>query len=96
MLSIWSAHQEGGRLDGLRADEPKPERVALWRSGDNVRFSLLTGAQFSFRYSLKAGLGFDRAVARALTHEPMFDHADALVSLFGDGLVAEVGTGNVN
>lgn len=87
VLSIWSAHQEGGRIDSLSAGERKPERVALWRSADNVRFRLLTGAGFSFRYSLKAGLGLDKAVARAITHEPMFDLTAALVSLFADGLV---------
>jgi hypothetical protein len=89
VLSIWSAHQEGGRIDSLSAGERKPERVALWRSADNVRFRLLTGAGFSFRYSLKAGLGLDKAVARAITHEPMFDLTAALVSLFADGLVTE-------
>jgi hypothetical protein len=96
VLSIWSAHQEGGDLDSLRAAERKPERVALWRAGDNVRFSLLSSAQFSFRYSLKAGLGLEKAVARALTHEPMFDVVGALVGLFADGLVTDVRTKNLN
>lgn len=90
VLSIWSAHQEGGDLSTVRASERKAQRVALWRAGDNVRFALLTSAGFSFRYSLKAGLGLDKAVARALTHEPMFDLVSALVALFGDGLVTEV------
>jgi hypothetical protein len=90
VLSIWLAHQQGGDVGRLDASSHKPERIALWRSGDVVRFSLLTSAQFSFRYSLKAGLGLDKAVSRALTHEPMFDLTGALVSLFNDGLVAEV------
>lgn len=90
VLSIWSAHQEGGNIDSVRTMSRRPERVALWRAGDNVRFSLLTSAQFSFRYSLKAGLGLDKAVARALTHEPMFDLVGALVGLFADGLVTNV------
>jgi hypothetical protein len=90
VLSIWSAHQEGGDIDGIRAIGRRPERIALWRAGDSVRFSLPTSAQFSFRYSLRAGLGLDKAVARALTHEPMFDLVGALVSLFADGLVTEV------
>jgi hypothetical protein len=96
VLSIWSAHQEGGKLDSLRAVERKPERVALWRAGDNVRFSLLSTAQFSFRYSLKVGLGLEKAVARALTHEPMFDVVGALVGLFADGLVTDVRVKNLN
>ena len=78
------------RYRSLDASAHKPERVALWRSGDTVRFALLTSAQFSFRYSLKAGLGLDKAVSRALTHDPMFDLTGALVSLFDDGLVTEV------
>jgi hypothetical protein len=55
-----------------------------------VRFSRLSSAEFSFRYSIAMGLGLDKAVSRALTHEPMFDLAGALVRLFGDGLVAKV------
>jgi hypothetical protein len=90
VLSIWSAHQEGGDLENLDASARKPQRLGLWRSGDNVRFSLLTSAEFSFRFSLKAGLGLEKAVARALTHDPMFDVAGALVRLFRDGLVTSV------
>lgn len=89
-LSIWSAHQSGGDVDAVCGGGRKPERIALWRAGDNVRFSLLDSAQFSFRYSLAAGLGLEKAVACALTHEPMFDLVGALVGLFGDGLVADV------
>ena len=92
VLSIWSAHQEGGDVESERAVERKPERVAVWRTGENIRFSPLSGAEFSFRYSLRAGLGLDKAVSRALTHDPMFDLVGALVRLFGDGLVTEVRT----
>jgi hypothetical protein len=92
VLSIWSSHQEGGDVDNARAAERKPERVAVWRAGENVRFSLLSSAEFSFRYSLKAGLGLEKAVSRAFTHDPMFDLVGALVRLFGDGLVTEVRT----
>jgi hypothetical protein len=92
VLSIWSAHQEGGDPEKLDASARKPQRVALWRSGDNVRFSLLTSPDFSFRFTLKAGLGLEKAVARALTHDPMFDVVGALVRLFGDGLVTQVRT----
>jgi hypothetical protein len=90
VLSIWSAHQDGSDPESLDLGSRKPQRVALWRSGDNVRFSLLTSPEFSFRFSLKAGLGLEKAVARALTHDPMFDVAGALVGLFRDGLVTRV------
>jgi hypothetical protein len=88
VLAIWSAHQDGGAP--TRGWHRKPERICLWRAGDNVRFMRLGSAEFSFRYSLAIGLGLDKAAARALTHEPMFDLAGALVRLFADGLVAKV------
>jgi hypothetical protein len=86
VLAIWSAHQGGGAP--TRGWHRKPERIALWRSGDNIRFLRLGGAEFSFRHSLARGSGLDKATARALTHDPMFDLAGALVRLFGDGHVA--------
>jgi hypothetical protein len=88
VLSIWSAHQNGHSPAG--GWQREAERIALWRLGDNVRFARLSSAHFSFRRSLKMGVGLERAVARALTHEPMFDVLGALVGLFGDGLVTGV------
>ncbi len=88
VLAIWSAHQDGGAP--TRGWHRKPERIALWRSGDNIRFVRLSGAEFSFRYSLERGLPLEKAVARALTHDPMFDLPGAISRLFGDGLVARV------
>jgi hypothetical protein len=92
VMSIWSAHQVGGDMEEISGWARKAERIALWRNGDNIRFALLSSAQFSFRYSLSAGLGLEKAAARALTHEPMFDLVGALVSLFGDGLVIGIRT----
>ena len=92
VLSIWSAHQAGGDIEKISGWTRKAERIALWRNGDNIRFALLSSAQFSFRHSLSVGLGLEKAVARALTHEPMFDLVGALVSLFGDGLVTGIRT----
>jgi hypothetical protein len=89
ILSIWAAHQDGG-IGSFDASEKWPERIALWRSGEAIRFARLPAAQFSFRFSLKAGLGVEKAVSRALTHDPMFDVAAALVGIFGEGLVAHV------
>ncbi len=94
VFSIWRAHQgDAVPLDpGLFSR--RGERVALWRSGDAVRFALLEGATASFRASLKAGLGLPKAVSRALTHDPMFDLAANLVGLFADGLVTGVAFAN--
>jgi len=93
VLSIWSAHQNAESPDQAGHWQRSAERIALWRLGDNVRFARLTSAQFSFRHSLKMGVSLEKAVARALTHEPMFDVLGALVGLFGDGLVAGVDAG---
>lgn len=90
ILSIWAAHQDGASPESMPIPERRSERVALWRHGDSVRFARLDGSTFSFRYALKAGLGLDKAVSRALTHDPMFDLVKALVGLFGDGLVTNV------
>lgn len=90
VLSIWSAHQNGGSPDIPGGWQRRVERIALWRQGDSIRFVRLSNAQFSFRYSLKMGLGLEKAVSRSLTHEPMFDLLGALVGLFGDGLVTGI------
>ncbi|MFI0844394.1 putative DNA-binding domain-containing protein [Mesorhizobium sp. IMUNJ 23232] len=90
VLSIWSAHQDGGEPVHVDASRRRPERIALWRSGERVRFARLPAAQFAFRCSLKGGLGLEKAVSRALAHDPTFDVLGALVGLFGDGLVAHV------
>ncbi len=88
-LSIWSAHQ-GGEPMQVDASQRHLERTALWRSGESVRFARLPAAHFAFCYTLKAGLGLEKAVTRALVHDPMFDVLGALVGLFRDGLVAHV------
>jgi hypothetical protein len=90
VLSIWSAHQNSGSPDIPGGWQRRAERIALWRQGDTIRFVRLSSAQFSFRYSLKMGLGLEKAVSRSLTHEPMFDLLGALVGLFGDGLVTGI------
>jgi hypothetical protein len=90
VLTIWSAHQDGREPAGLDMAARRSERFAIWKHADSIRFSRLDGAAFSFRYSLAHGVGLERAVARALTHDPMFDLAGAFVSLFSEGLVTAV------
>ena len=93
VMSIWSAHQAGGDIEKHRAVGPaRPSASRFGAAATTSALRCSTSAQFSFRYSLKAGLGLDKAVARALTHEPMFDLVGALVSLFGDGLVTGIRT----
>jgi hypothetical protein len=89
VLSIWSAHQQDGGPIEVRNWQRRAERIALWRHGDNMRFAHLSPAQFSFRHSLKKGRGLEKAVSRALRHEPMFDLVGTLVGLFREGLVTK-------
>jgi hypothetical protein len=90
ILSVWTAHQQGAHVDQHSAWTRRPERVALWRAGDNVRLVLLDRANFAFRHSLKHGLGLEHATSRAVALDPAFDLVSALVRLFGDGLVTNL------
>lgn len=90
VLSIWSAHQDGGHPIEAGGWQHSVERIALWRHGDNVRFACLSPAQLSFRHSLKTGLGLEKAVSRALRRDPMFDLLGTLMGLFGEELVTKV------
>lgn len=89
ILSIWAAHQNDGEPSANLYGR-KAERLAIWRAGDTVRFSRLDSAALSFRHALKAGYALEKAVERALIHDPMFDLVAALVTLFGEGLVTHV------
>jgi hypothetical protein len=90
ILSVWMAHQREAAVDQHSAWTRRPERVALWRTGDSVRLILLDRANFAFRHSLKHGLGLEHAISRALALDPAFDLVSALVRLFGDRLVTNV------
>lgn len=89
-LTIWSDHQRE-TSPHVAGAEPRTERIAVWRAGDNVRFQLLCAANFAFRHALAHGQGLDRAAMRALAEDAQFDLADALARLFIDGLVAGIG-----
>jgi len=86
-LSIWAAHQHGGEPDRLADFNREPERIALWRHGDTVRFLRLDAAEFAFWHVLRRGRGLEAAVARACRHSPEFDIARALTGLFVSELV---------
>ncbi|THK38976.1 DUF2063 domain-containing protein [Ensifer sp. MPMI2T] len=86
-LSIWAAHQRGGDADKLADVNREPERVALWRHGDTVRFLRLDAAEFAFWHMLMRGRGLEAAVARACRYSPEFDIARALTGLFVSELV---------
>ncbi|WP_192252702.1 HvfC/BufC N-terminal domain-containing protein [Mesorhizobium silamurunense] len=90
ILSLWTAHQQGTAVDRHCTWARRPERVALWRTGNSVHLVLLDRADFAFRHSLKHGLGLEHGASRALALEPNFDLVSALVRLFADGLVTNV------
>ncbi|RWB55319.1 DNA-binding domain-containing protein [Mesorhizobium sp.] len=90
ILSVWMAHQQKTAVDENVTWIRRPERVALWRSGNYVRLFLLDRASFAFWHSLKHGLGLGHATGRALALDPAFDLVSALVRLFRDRLVTDV------
>jgi hypothetical protein len=91
VLSIWSEHQQDAAAMPRSHADRSSQRVALWRSGDRLRFAMLDPAEFAFRHALAHDQGLERAASRALAQEPLFDLVSALSRLFGDGLVTEVG-----
>lgn len=90
ILSVWMEHQRETSVDKKITWTRRPERVALWRSGNYVRLFLLDRASFAFWHSLKHGFGLEHATGRALALDPAFDLVSALVRLFRDRLVTEV------
>jgi hypothetical protein len=89
-LDIWSAHQPGGDLDSLARVRRQPERIALWRSSDSVRFLRLGSAHYAFLHALVKQRGLETAVGRAVARSADIDLAATLHGLFADGLVASI------
>jgi len=89
-LAIWSAHQPGGDLDSLAKVRRRPERIALWRSHDSVRFLRLGSAHYAFMHALVKQRGLEAAVGRAVARSADLDLVATLHGLFADGLVASV------
>lgn len=89
-LDIWSAHQPGGDLEMLSKVRRRPERIALWRSHDSVRFLRLGSAHYAFLHALVKQRGLEAAVGRAVARSADLDLVATLHGLFADGLVASV------
>ncbi|MBP2233949.1 hypothetical protein J2Z31_000439 [Sinorhizobium kostiense] len=89
-LSIWAAHQPGADPDRLGELRREPERIALWRHGETIRFMRLDAANFAFWRALVRGSGLETAVYRACRHAPAFDIARALTGLFLGELVTGI------
>lgn len=89
-LDIWSAHQPGGDLDSLSKVSRRPERIALWRSHDSVRFLRLGSAHYAFVHALVKQRGLETAVGRAVARSADIDLVATLHGLFADGLVVSI------
>ncbi|GIL03112.1 MAG: DUF2063 domain-containing protein [Alphaproteobacteria bacterium] len=90
VFSVWTAHQAEAEPDLAFVRPGRGERLALWRAGASIRLIRLDAARFAFLRSLGAGAPLERAAARALARDRLFDLAAALAQLFGDGLVAGI------
>jgi hypothetical protein len=89
-LDIWSAHQAGGNIETLAGLSRRPERIALWRNSDNIRFLILDAPHFAFLHALKRRPNLEAAVSRVVARMPGLDLASAFAGLFADGLVARI------
>ncbi|MDL2406801.1 DNA-binding domain-containing protein [Rhizobium calliandrae] len=89
-LEIWSAHQAGGNTETLARLSRQPERIALWRSSESIRFLRLDARHFAFLHALKKRSSLEAAVGRVLARTPDFDLASAFGALFAEGLVARI------
>ncbi|TCU21204.1 hypothetical protein EV130_11161 [Rhizobium azibense] len=89
-LDIWSAHQADGDLELLRDIKRQPQRIALWRDRDSVRFLRVNGAHYTFLRALKNRRGLEPAVMKAANRMSDFDLVASLGGLFAEGLVTHV------
>jgi hypothetical protein len=89
-LEIWSAHQAGGNIETLAGLGRRPERIALWRNSENIRFLRLDAPHLAFLHALKTRANLEHAVGHVLARAPGFDLATAFAGLFADGLVVRV------
>ena len=89
-LDIWSAHQPRGDLESLSKVRRRPERIALWRSHDSIRFLRLGAAHYAFLHALVRQRGLEAAVGRAVARSADLDLVATLNGLFADGLVASI------
>ncbi|MBX4976431.1 DUF2063 domain-containing protein [Rhizobium lentis] len=89
-LDIWEAHQAGGNIEALASLSRRPERIALWRGQDSLRFLRLDASHFAFLHALKERASLEAAVSRVLAQTPGFDLEGAFGSLFAFGLVARI------
>jgi hypothetical protein len=94
-LDIWSAHQAGGNVETLANLTRRPERIALWRNSDNIRFLVLDRPHFAFLHALKRRPNLEAAVSHVVSRAPRFDLANAFAGLFADGLVARIRYANI-
>jgi hypothetical protein len=89
VLDIWRTHQDGKVPDALPSGGGRCFHL-VWRSPAGLRLGRLDRASFAFLHALLRGLEIERAAARALQRDRMFDLAPHILSLFDAGLIAAV------
>jgi hypothetical protein len=84
--AIWRAFH-AAKLNDIDPSRRKATRLAVWRRGEHVRLAELTPPALAFWRSLAKGEMLERAAARALARDPLFDLTAELVTLMRAGLI---------
>jgi hypothetical protein len=82
LLPLWQGTHPEDRPLGRRIT-----RIAVFRNGDRIRVVELSSSLFAFWRSLARREQLERAAARALARDPMFDLVKEILALFRAGLV---------
>jgi hypothetical protein len=85
---IWQLNRPGANEEGAVDLAAGGCHLEIRQSGDDVIFRSLEAAEYVFRAGLAKGRNLEAAVEAALAVDPLFDTAQALRRLFGEGLVA--------
>ncbi|WP_329503054.1 DNA-binding domain-containing protein [Klebsiella aerogenes] len=85
IFSLWAAHQQ--EVEPLAVDPWQPEKMLLFRSGDDVRIALLCPAEFTFMVALQAGNNLAQATLQARAYDGGFEPGALLLRLHQNRLL---------
>jgi hypothetical protein len=88
VASIWEAHQEGGRPEGVDLGSG-PERALVHRPGWRVEVTALRHGDFRFLELLQAGAALGPALEAAATEDPGFVPGVALATWVQTGAITQ-------
>jgi hypothetical protein len=89
VLQSWADHKKAG-APGSAPLKRKIERIAIIRTGEDIRLLELDAARFAFWRALAKGQSIEAAATRALAREPLFDLLRETLLLFRSRLVTRV------